>query len=76
MIKEFDHVRIKKTGVTGIVVDISNAQGRGGLYIVESDEKGVPGGWWRQIRIRGICLTALLTNWKKLEDKPWMISRL
>nr|DAU78494.1 MAG TPA: hypothetical protein [Caudoviricetes sp.]DAV11944.1 MAG TPA: hypothetical protein [Caudoviricetes sp.] len=46
LIKEFDHVRIKKTGVTGIVVDISNAQGRGGLYIVESDEKGVPGGWW------------------------------
>lgn len=45
MIREFDHVRIKKTGVTGIVVDISNV---GGIdrYIVESDEKGTPGGWW------------------------------
>lgn len=45
MIREFDHVRIKKTGVTGIVVDVSNVDGID-RYIVESDEKGVPGGWW------------------------------
>lgn len=42
MIQEFDHVRIKSSGVTGIVVDISKTTGR---IIVESDEKGVPGGW-------------------------------
>lgn len=28
----FDHVRIKRNGVTGIIVDISN-----GVYIVEDD---------------------------------------
>jgi len=45
MIEEYEHVRIKKTGVTGIVVDISERAGKR-YYIVESDEKGVPGGWW------------------------------
>lgn len=42
MIQEFDHVRMKSSGVTGIVVDISKTTGH---IIVESDEKGVPGGW-------------------------------
>lgn len=42
MIKEFDHVRIKSSGITGVVVDISQITGN---IIVESDEKGVPGGW-------------------------------
>ncbi len=45
MIGEYDHVRIKKTGITGIVVDISHA-GKETIYIVESDDKGVSGGWW------------------------------
>lgn len=45
MIEEYDHVKIKKTGITGIVVDISQSDGEK-CYIVESDEKGVPGGWW------------------------------
>lgn len=45
MIEEFRKVRIKKTGVTGIVVDVSERNGKR-FYIVESDEKGVPGGWW------------------------------
>ena len=44
MIEEFDHVRIKKTGITGIVVDISDINGSKTL-IVESDDKGVSGGW-------------------------------
>ena len=42
MIKEFDHVRIVSSGVTGVVVDISKTTG---VIIVESDGKGVPGGW-------------------------------
>lgn len=45
MIEEYEHVRIKKTGVTGIVVDISERNGKK-HYIIESDEKGIPGGWW------------------------------
>ena len=44
MINEFDHVRIKSSGITGIVVDISTINGKTN-YIIESDEKGVPGGW-------------------------------
>lgn len=43
-IKEFEHVKIKKTGITGIVVDISERDGNK-KYIIESDEKGVAGGW-------------------------------
>lgn len=42
MIAEFDHVRIKSNGITGVVVDISDVTGN---IIVESDLKGVPGGW-------------------------------
>lgn len=45
MINEYDKVRIKETGVTGEVIDISETNGKKS-YIVESDEKGVPGGWW------------------------------
>jgi len=45
MIEEFDRVRILKSGVTGIVVDIYEANGER-FYTVESDKKGVPGGWW------------------------------
>ncbi len=35
MIREYDRVRIKETGVTGIVVDIRNTNGT--YYLVESD---------------------------------------
>lgn len=45
--KLFDHVRIKSTGVTGIIVDILN-----GCYTVEADNErkngdksGYPGRW-------------------------------
>ena len=44
MIEEYGHVRIKKTGITGIVVDITEYTDRT-VYVVESDEKGVPGGY-------------------------------
>ena len=44
MINEFDHVRIKSSGITGIVVDISTVNGKTN-YEVESDEKGTPGGY-------------------------------
>lgn len=43
MIKESDKVIIKKTGIRGEVVDIYVAGGQK-YYIVESDERGVPGG--------------------------------
>lgn len=46
MINEYDHVRIKSTGICGIVIDISESS-NGKNYIVESDEKGAPGGWWK-----------------------------
>lgn len=45
MIHEYDKVRILQTGVIGEVIDISDVDGEKS-YIVESDEKGVPGGWW------------------------------
>jgi len=44
MIGEYDRVRIIKTDISGIVVDIFEKNGRT-LYTVESDEKGVPGGF-------------------------------
>lgn len=44
MMKEFDCVQIKKTGITGVIVDI-HMSGEETVYIVESDEKGVPGGY-------------------------------
>lgn len=43
MINEYDHVTIKATGITGVVVNKTEKQGKQ-LYTVESDEKGVPGG--------------------------------
>ena len=43
LIVEFDKVKIKKTGIIGEVIDIYTVSGKT-LYIVESDEKGVPGG--------------------------------
>lgn len=40
---EYDHVRIKATGITGVIVDVPRRpQDR--YYLVESDERGVPGG--------------------------------
>lgn len=44
MISEYDKVKIKKTGITGEVIDIHTTKGTI-VYIVESDEKGVPGGY-------------------------------
>lgn len=44
MIKEYERVIIKRTGITGIVIDISETRD-GKNYIVESIEKGVPGGY-------------------------------
>ncbi len=44
MIPEYAHVRIKATGITGVVVDIRKNKGET-VYTVESDEKGVPGGY-------------------------------
>ncbi len=43
-INEFDKVKIKSTGITGVVVDIHTVNGET-VFIVESDEKGVPGGF-------------------------------
>ena len=36
MIQEYDHVKIKNTGNTGIVVDIRNTNGT--YYLVERDD--------------------------------------
>ena len=44
MIDWFAHVRIKETGITGIVVDIHTVKGIE-RFEVESDEKGTPGGF-------------------------------
>lgn len=44
MVNEYDHVRIKSTGITGIVVDISTVKGQK-IFVVESDEKNVLGGY-------------------------------
>lgn len=51
MIDEYDRVRIVASGITGIVVDVFQKDGRT-LYTIESDEKDVPGGfgedgWWK-----------------------------
>lgn len=43
-ILEFEKVKIKKSGITGTVVDIHTANGEK-VFVVESDEKGVPGGY-------------------------------
>jgi len=44
MIKEYDKVRIKSTGIDGEVIDIYRLTNGKTMYTVESDEKGVPGG--------------------------------
>ena len=44
MFLEYDKVIIKATGVTGEIIDIYSADGST-YYTVESDEKGVPGGF-------------------------------
>lgn len=44
MIKEYAKVVIKETGITGIVVDIYTIKGKT-FYTVESDERGVEGGF-------------------------------
>lgn len=44
MISEFEKVKIKATGIVGTVVDIHTVRGQT-VYIIESDEKGVPGGY-------------------------------
>lgn len=44
MLTEYDKVKIKASGVTGVIVDIYEASGNT-YYTVESDEKGVPGGF-------------------------------
>ena len=44
MIEEYDHVKIKSSSITGVVVDISTVKGQT-IFVVESDEKGVPGGY-------------------------------
>lgn len=44
MLSEFDEVKIKASGVTGVIVDIYKVCGNT-YYTVESDEKGVPGGF-------------------------------
>ena len=45
MFNEYDHVRIKKTGVSGEILDISIDKDGNSWYIVESDERGAPGGY-------------------------------
>ena len=45
MIKEYDKVRIKATGIRGEVIDIYHPANGKTMYTVESDEKGVPGGY-------------------------------
>ena len=44
MIQEYDEVIINESGIRGTVIDIYKAQGIV-FYTVESDERGVPGGW-------------------------------
>lgn len=45
MLNEHDKVRIKATGVLGEIVDVYHPADGSTKYTVESDEKGVPGGW-------------------------------
>ena len=45
MLNEYDKVRIKATGIIGEIVDIYHPADGSTKYTVESDEKGVPGGW-------------------------------
>ena len=51
MFKEYDHVRIKSNGITGIIVDISPYDGE---ITVEDDVqgRGCPEGEWAWIRCK------------------------
>lgn len=44
MINEFDQVIIKKSGITGTVVDVRTSKGER-IYTIEADKKGTPGGF-------------------------------
>ena len=44
MIKEYEKVIIKSSGIHGVVVDIYTVNGET-IFAVESDERGVPGGF-------------------------------
>ncbi|MBO5969499.1 MAG: hypothetical protein J6S14_13480 [Clostridia bacterium] len=44
MINEFDRVKIKNSGIAGVVVDIHDLNGKI-ICVVESDEKGCTGGY-------------------------------
>ncbi len=44
MLKEYDKVRIKESGIVGEIIDIYYPPTGETKYTVESDEKGVPGG--------------------------------
>ena len=43
-IKENDHVRIKASGICGVVVDVPRKE-TDKYFTIESDEKGTPGGY-------------------------------
>lgn len=45
MFEEYDRVRIKENGIVGEIVDIYHPANGETKYTVESDEKGVPGGY-------------------------------
>ena len=56
MICKYDKVIIKSNGVRGEVIDICKIQGET-IYTIESEEKGVPGGYgskdsWKLFRCR------------------------
>ena len=44
MIREYTHVKIKKSGITGVIVDVPVLP-TDKYYTVESDEIGAPGGY-------------------------------
>lgn len=44
MLKEYEHVKIKKSGIKGVIVDVPVLP-TDKHYTVESDERGVPGGY-------------------------------
>lgn len=45
MFEEYEKVRIKKTGIIGEIIDIYYPLSGERTYCVESEEKGVPGGY-------------------------------
>lgn len=67
MIEEYSKVRIKANGVTGQVIDVSKV-GQEYRYIVESDEKNVPGGWWEASPDAWSLFTCTESEIEKIED--------